>query len=67
MESDSDFSYTEDDIYSPIQSPSPSPIQSQSPSPSPINNLSFSSQLYPLSFFYGYDDIKYKEYSNHVK
>ena len=85
MESDSDFSYTEDDIYSPIQSPSPSmqspmqspspspiqsqspsPIQSQSPSPSPINNLSFSSQLYPLSFFYGYDDIKYKEYSNKI-
>ena len=56
MESDSDFSYTEDDIYSPIQSPSPSPI----------NNLSFSSQLYPLSFFYGYDDIKYKEYSNKI-
>lgn len=66
MSSDSDFSFPEDEIPSPEFTDSEDFNYPNSPD---LNNkppLIFSGQLYPLSFFYGYDDIKYKEYSNKI-
>ena len=52
MESDSDFSFPSDEI------PTPDFFYEESPPNSPKNELSFCSQVYPLSFFYGYDELK---------
>jgi ubiquitin fusion degradation protein 1 len=60
MDSDSDFSFPSDEI------PIPEFFDEESPPNSPKNELSFCSQVYPLSFFYGYDELKYKEYSNKI-
>ncbi len=63
MDSDSDFSFPSDEIPTPIfedeLSPHNSPIL-------PQNYLSFYEGIYPLSFFYGYDEIRYKEFSNKI-
>ncbi|MBT7452191.1 MAG: hypothetical protein HN793_15240 [Rhodospirillaceae bacterium] len=68
MSSDSDFSFPEDEIPSPEFQDSNDESFNYPDSPELIIKppLNFTGQLYPLSFFYGYDDIKYKEYSNKI-
>ena len=58
---ESDFEVPSDIDTINYDTPSPSP-QPQSPEP----YLSFVQKVYPLSFFYNYDSIKLKEYSNKI-
>ena len=68
MSSDSEFSFPEDEFPSPIFDDEHINTHFFPENSEPNSNscMKFFSQLYPLSFFYGYDDVKLKEYSNKI-
>ena len=67
-DSESDFSFPEDEIPTPTFEDEylNSNYFPETPTPPPITSLEFHGLVYPLSFFYGYDDVKLKEYSNKI-
>ena len=59
---DSDFNVPSDvEISWDFENDTPSP-----PPASPKSYLGFTQKIYPLSFFYDYDSVKLKEYSNRI-